>query len=467
MATATFHVGDVFERLADLPDQSVDLVMTSPPFLALRAYLPDGHPDKAKEIGTEATPADFLDTLLRLTVEWRRVLAPHGSICVELGDTWAGSGGAGGDYNKGGLRDGQNRFAGSAARGRGGRASMIDKAPGGHHMGGSGWPLPKSMAGIPHSYHLSLAYGRNVLRAPLSASEMLDYFDDLVADNPDSVGDATDLLLQMRSWVADSSDDGHVLEIEPWRIRNVIAWCRPNPPVGALGDKVRPATSYMTVACVSGNRWFDLDAIRHHNPRAHEIPKTSSHEAARVAVGLSSADSIDQPAPQNQNGAPPLDHWWFDEPDQFNQDAWLISARPYQGAHYAVFPPELAELPIKSMCPQRVCTTCGEPSRRTHALNPGYAGRAGGPTHNNAEQGASLKGFSHKAYQPSKYIPDGWTDCEHDSWRPGVVLDPFGGSGTTAVVATGHGRDCILIDLDERNVALARERVGMFLQEAS
>ena len=51
----------------------------------------------------------------------------------------------------------------------------------------------------------------------------------------------------------------------------------------------------------------------------------------------------------------------------------------------------------------------------------------------------------------------------HGTWRNGVVLDPFGGSGTTAVVALGHGRDALLIDLDERNADLARERVGMWL----
>ena len=50
-----------------------------------------------------------------------------------------------------------------------------------------------------------------------------------------------------------------------------------------------------------------------------------------------------------------------------------------------------------------------------------------------------------------------------DKWRPGVVLDPFAGSGTTLAVATGHGRDAIGIDLDERNAHLAQERVGMFL----
>jgi len=73
----------------------------------------------------------------------------------------------------------------------------------------------------------------------------------------------------------------------------------------------------------------------------------------------------------------------------------------------------------------------------------------------------------------------GWTSCgcpgtEPDrldgyhtdtGWRPGIVLDPFGGSGTTGIAATGLSRDAILIDLDERNLDLARERLGMFLTE--
>jgi DNA modification methylase len=54
----------------------------------------------------------------------------------------------------------------------------------------------------------------------------------------------------------------------------------------------------------------------------------------------------------------------------------------------------------------------------------------------------------------------GWSDCGHDNYRPGLVLDPFAGTGTTLAVAHGHGRDAIGIDIDERSADLARDRVG-------
>lgn len=49
MSVATFHVGDVFEEMAKIPDQSVDLIVTSPPFLALRSYLDADYPPAVLE----------------------------------------------------------------------------------------------------------------------------------------------------------------------------------------------------------------------------------------------------------------------------------------------------------------------------------------------------------------------------------------------------------------------------------
>src|SRR5690606_16964550 len=125
------------------------------------------------------------------TAELRRVLAPHGSIAIELGDTYAGP-------------QPPYRYTEDHSPDK----PMATGEFINHKMGewningrvGDGWPLAKSKTLIPELYRIALAYGIN----PLTGAE---------------------------------SPAGR------WRIRNVVTWCRPNPPVGALGDKWRPATS--------------------------------------------------------------------------------------------------------------------------------------------------------------------------------------------------------------------------------
>lgn len=73
--TARLLIGDVNERIKEIPDGTVDLVCSSPPFAALRKY-----GDDPREMGSEANPAAFIDALLELCAEFRRVLTPHGSI---------------------------------------------------------------------------------------------------------------------------------------------------------------------------------------------------------------------------------------------------------------------------------------------------------------------------------------------------------------------------------------------------
>lgn len=415
MSTAKYLIGDVYDRLAEIPDGSIDLVVTSPPFLALRSYLPADHPDKAKEIGSEPTPAAFLDTLLALSAEWRRVLAPHGSIAVELGDTYAGNVGWSGDDAKWKGRDGF-------------------RTPG---KDGTGWPSDKSLCGIPTLYAWSLAYGRNLLTG-----------------EPSPAGQ--------------------------WRVRNLLCWARPNPPVGALGDKWRPATSYVAVACVGRSRFFDLDAVRTAgSPNTHactakgvESRKNTGKSADDEARGgnYSTLDVV-----HDTNGAPPLD--WIDERELAWEPLLGLPTQPYSGSHYATFPTQLPKRLIECMCPQRVCTECGKPSERITSV--GYeAHGVKNPDEKrlrtaDALTNPSAQGMTHG--RASKVVNTlGWTVCdcnvdefgnEHgDFWRSGVVLDPFAGSGTTLAAATGLGRACIGIDLDERNADLARDRVGMFLE---
>lgn len=413
-------IGDVRALLAEMPAGSVDLIVTSPPYLSLRSYLAADDPMKALEIGSERTPAEYIRTLLGITAEFRRVLAPHGSIAIELGDTFSGSGGAGGDYNENGLREGQQAFSGSARK-RAENGVGDDYRP--TRAGRSeAWPLERSLAMIPELYRVALAYGIHPL-------------------------------------TGEASPAGR------WRVRNVVVHGRPNPPVGALGDKYRPACSYWAVACVN-RRWFDLDAVRTPFQREDSGKTWGTGEAPKAHRNGDFGAGLERRV-NTHDGAPPLD-WFEDECDQFERDLWTIPTFGYSGAHYATFAPELVRRFIVSMCPARVCRECGKPSKRITG-EATYLTAKGRPHAKQEWPSGIVNGQGAHSMKPDGRFRQaetlGWTDCGHGgNWRPGVVLDPFAGSGTTGLVASGHSRDAILFDLDQRNVQLARERVGMFLE---
>jgi hypothetical protein len=546
-STVTMHIGDVRDVMARLPDNYADLLVTSPPFLALRSYLPADHPDKHREIGSEPTPAAFLDTLYGLTADWGRLVPEWGSICVELGDTMSGSGGAGGDYNADGLREGQQKFRQMASRehrtaqtGHGTISTANDFAPMAVAMnGGPGWPLAKSMCLMPHAYTIGLAYGHN----PLT---------------------------------------GQAHDAGQWRIRNVITWARPNPPVGSLGKrnpdrrtgdyKFRPACSFITVACRGTGRYFDLDAVRTEAGRPREGTTRHKVKDGGDEQQINRGSKMGEFEMNNPAGVPPLDWhtddldgdwlWKFstphDRPPQrrrttirrndprrpllsfitvacrgtgryFDLDAvrvpgnaydragqhrggikgahpseergrshilrrdgaqvtemtshpagappldwhtdnldgdwlWKLATAPYPGSHYATYPLALPRRLVLAMCPTAVCSVCGWPRERVT----GEATYASDDRPNACADHVIMRGGAPVAGRTigsnmglTRSAPTlGFTDCGHDAYRPGHVLDPFGGSGTTAVAAALEGRNATLIDLDRRNVDLVRRRLA-------
>ena len=68
----------MLDVLKTLPDESVDTIITSPPYWKLRSYLPDNHPNKDKEIGQESTLDEYISHLLGVTRELKRVLKKTG-----------------------------------------------------------------------------------------------------------------------------------------------------------------------------------------------------------------------------------------------------------------------------------------------------------------------------------------------------------------------------------------------------
>jgi DNA modification methylase len=93
--------GDCLEKLKELEDNSIDCVVTSPPYWALRDYGVDG------QIGLESNPQEYINNLCNIFDEIKRVLKKDGTCWVNIGDTYGGSGkGATGYSSKSTLRGG-------------------------------------------------------------------------------------------------------------------------------------------------------------------------------------------------------------------------------------------------------------------------------------------------------------------------------------------------------------------------
>lgn len=90
--TTTIHIGDCRDILKTIPDKSVHCVVTSPPYFNLRSYLPDDSQDKNKELGIEQTPEEYVNNLVEVFREIKRVLRDDGTAWLNLASSYAGGG---------------------------------------------------------------------------------------------------------------------------------------------------------------------------------------------------------------------------------------------------------------------------------------------------------------------------------------------------------------------------------------
>ncbi len=97
----TLFCGDALTILPQLERNVAQTCVTSPPYFGLRKYLPDGHADTDKEIGSEPTPAEFVQAMVEVFDGVRRVLRKDGTLFLNLGDSYAGSWGNYGGENRG------------------------------------------------------------------------------------------------------------------------------------------------------------------------------------------------------------------------------------------------------------------------------------------------------------------------------------------------------------------------------
>jgi site-specific DNA-methyltransferase (adenine-specific) len=218
------------------------------------------------------------------------------------------------------------------------------------------------------------------------------------------------------------------LQAQGWIIRNKIVWAKPNPVPSSIPDRLNCTYEVIYVLAKQPRYFFDLDAIR--------VPHRSATASGRAenGTGLSrekwrgpngmAATGLQALKAQGQVGHPL---------GKNPGDVWTIAPGGYRGAHHATFPLALAERMIAAGCPEARCTRCRLPWKRrvTRALG-GTAIRA--------------------ALAPI---------CECNAANePGLVLDPFMGSGTTALAAEQLGRDWLGTELNPDFADAARDRIA-------
>lgn len=223
------------------------------------------------------------------------------------------------------------------------------------------------------------------------------------------------------------------LSAEGWIVRNHIIWAKTNPMPSNVTDRLSNTHESIYFFTSKERYFFDLNAIReqHKEDRAHgrakhggaavypppqSLPRRSGRNQD-VNTGLDKLKAADAPGhPLGKNPG----------------DVWQLGTASYHGDHFATFPTKLVERPLLATCPERVCVRCGQPWQR-------------------AKQAIHGRLLAVGPLKPA-------CTCRAN-WRPGVVLDPFMGSGTVAVVAEQHRRDWVGIELSPAYAALAERRV--------
>jgi hypothetical protein len=248
--------------------------------------------------------------------------------------------------------------------------------------------------------------------------------------------------------------------------------------------------------------WYDLDPIRGEYADSsaeryqYEYDETNPSEQA---TNQATRDGDISPNPAGKNPG----------------DVFEVTTKPFPEAHFAVYPPELCEKPLKATCPPKVCAECGSPyekktkerlvwemdksevnrrqQRRVIEIynnselteehmravrRVGSAAVSSSAPERRLEQDGDLPANWSKLAAEAKDIlgsyfehvdghieeTTGWRqtcDCDTDATEAGIALDPFAGAGTTLLKAKELGRKFVGVELNPEYADMARARIGL------
>lgn len=391
--SVTLYHGKALDVARTLQDRSVDMICTSPPYFGLRDYGVEG------QWGLEDSPAEYVENLRSLFAELRRVLADDGTVWLNIGDSYVGKppGNVRGVSDRSGLNGAQTseRYRETLAAGMGTKRDTTG-------MG----IAAKNLLGIPWRVAFAL------------------------------------------------QDDG-------WIWRNTIVWSKPNAMPESVRDRLSTRWEPVMLFSKQARYWFDLDAIREPivSTRADQLSWARDSKEA-ILPGRSGPSAV-----QHRNGRPGTTPSDTNPLGRNPGDVWEIPTTPFTGAHYAVMPRAVADRCVQAGCTPRRCTVCGHAptpiveagdlvSSRDDPTVKQIASSADSGHVGTAATERSFAGGRH-AMPRRERTTTGMTDCGHNAYRPGAVLDPFSGSGTTGLAAARYGKRYVGIDIDARSLDLS------------
>ena len=241
------------------------------------------------------------------------------------------------------------------------------------------------------------------------------------------------------------------LQAAGWWLRSDIIWAKPNPMPESVTDRPTKAHEYVFLLTKAEHYYYDQEAIRE---------SAQDWGTRERVVGEHFTNGV-MPNGQPHKG---LRDGNNATTGRNKRSVWTIATHPYPEAHFATFPEALVEPCILAGTSEMgVCSQCGKPwirqlepdEERKAQLGKGYHDHS-----NDLDQGMSQ---DKKMPQPKGgYITKAWMPtCSCDApTQPATVLDPFSGSGTTAMVAQKLGRRAIGVDASLEYLKLAEKRVS-------
>jgi len=373
----TLYQGHVLDILKELPNESVDCIITSPPYWSLRDYGKQTnviwggnsnckhewvlHNDKKSafcgkcgawygQLGLEPTLDLYIEHLIWIMKELKRVLKKTGIIFWNHGDCYSSSGK--------------------------GRGSIDPKYP-------------------------SARDTRNDIRP-----------NRFKIDIPQKC-----MCLQNYRFILRCIDELGLI------LRNIIIWYKPNHMPSSVKDRFSSAYEPVFMLVKSKKVFFDLDAIRiPHKITIEEAEKKRNKNFGKFKGDNSTyVERVLKSVVEGGNLLNPL------------------------GKN------------IKASCPQWICRACGKPRIRITEVKYVTTGSQKGIK----QQTAGFRvNRPYEVRKEASHRTIGWTDCGCNAgWESGIVLDPFMGSGTVAVVAEKLNRKWIGIELNEEYCEITKKRL--------